>query len=124
MKREHGLRLRVAWLISLMAFSLTALYIPHHHHDGKICVDESETSQTMPAHQDEGHAEQLDIQVQKILTYHSNNNQTVISSILSDSGHVPSQSKILYVTIPTFSDNYSSFYKVRTHKLRGSPIFS
>lgn len=109
----------------LMVFSIVSLYVPHHHHDGKVCMTQSDGNASHATHEDEGHSEQIDLQIEK-----KNNPQIekAITNLVGLTGYririVPGKGKNEKEVEPVAETGCFLTHIVRTQKLRGSPIFS
>lgn len=115
----------VAMLIAVLSFNIGCLYVPHHHHEGRICVENSKDSTSHDNHSDEGHIEQIDIEMQR--SAEDGNHFASLVTILpliynglfgcgADTPVRIGSDEILNLSLLYFNST--------SHKLRGSPLFS
>lgn len=126
MRQKRITTVKVLMLIGLMICSLNAVYMPHHHHGGKFCMEQDGGVAANRHNDDEGHSEQLDVTLredrtgQEIASWEIVFHADAIAVILPAATPEPPTCPEIY------SDNppYSGKLPAQSHGLRGSPIFS
>lgn len=110
-------------LIGIVLMSLPALYVPHHHHDGIICIEAEDTT---PPHADSGECQldnlMADLRITSGVSRSLPLPDLYFQTILYPSIHP----ETVEITVAPLADNLSvpESYPVKSHKLRGSPFFS
>lgn len=125
MEKRGGIKYCIAMLIGLLAVGILSHFLPHHHHEGKICVETSEDIPHEERSSDNCLLETTNLEYKQISEASCNTVPLPLSFILS------SLSFSLYEDVawlPSDADprpeSPCSPYSVRPHKLRGSPLFS
>lgn len=141
MKSRLGTYSLVALLISILTFNLFDTFIPHHHHEGRICLqslfsdhhcdspvceDETGHDSCMPgASHDLCEGEQAEFDIPANSFDFSQGDCLLMTSILHFivSADVPVFSRVEFFHSDIFDFYQSVFYR-KSHRLRGSPAFS
>ena len=110
-------------LLSILTGSVVYRFVPHHHHDGKICVETNETDTDFPAHEENFHSEISVYDIPKtdsksIACFVDWSPGELIVNKISNYIHSYSRCETLFRCIHDTREGYG----VRTHKLRGSPF--
>ncbi|MCH5217232.1 MAG: hypothetical protein J1F07_01550 [Muribaculaceae bacterium] len=123
MKQQRDIQNKAIMLLGLLLMGLLAFYVPHHHHDGIICMERADR---LPTH-DSSHEEcQLDIPQLKAenalqgkhLLIEIQGVETVTQSYAPNAGEYEGA-----VKNPAFNAS-GPRYRAKAQKLRGSPLFS
>ena len=124
MRIKGNIKIYILTLICLLTLGILSQYIPHHHHEGKICVEQNdEFTHSSDSHND-CHLERPNIEYKGI----SKTNQS----------QIPNSTFLTLLFLVAFSDDSDATpkytdrcqitacktYSVKSHKLRGSPLFS
>lgn len=124
MKQELKRRLNIVMLMALLAVSMLALYVPHHHHEGRFCMEQTEESSPETTSGD-------DCQFQTTAMEYKGDSKSA-GGQASELNENPEQ----LILAPTAAIAVSDVgepestgwkipeYSIKSHKLRGSPYFS
>lgn len=119
------LRSYVLLLVALVMLTIGCSYIPHHHHDGRVCVETTADDDPHGPTDREGHAEQWDISLPR-LSAETSVIKAVFTAEAPSMAEVP-RPRVAPVVAPVSLlrlPGYTCGFKARTQRLRGSPIFS
>lgn len=125
MAKMRGIYLSIFMLIALVFLSVMTSYIPHHHHNDRICLEQNENNSPESTSDETCQFQNREIEFKGITK--------INFSFISDG--------LLYVFIFVFKQTGAAetvylpqsdqsrlklypHYSVKSHKLRGAPVFS
>ena len=121
---KRGIRWNVLMLIGLLTLSVATLYVPHHHHEGRVCVETAESASPDDAAHQECQLESTSPEFKGISKINFNCDDYALNYIiLSLFGF--SKPSYGFESLPDIrSEETCKAYYIKSHKLRGSPLFS
>lgn len=126
MNIERAKTILITILITILSVNMAYCYVPHHHHEGKICIENAgETDNHDTGEEDNFHSEILDFDIPRSDNSHLYLLPVWIGSDLELLFRATSRSKSFCIEHdPIPFPLPETVYLTRTHKLRGSPLFS
>ena len=123
MKKRVTLNINAFMLLGLLALSVLVAYLPHHHHEGIVCMEQNDGFESHSTSDHECHLDNIEIENTAV----SKERCTVLENsylftFLTLDLFASRKVIAVYAACEKSLDNQS--YYSSSHKLRGSPFFS
>ena len=125
MMRDFKTTLLAALLLAMVGINMASAFMPHHHHEGFICLEQSDMEPTHQSADDNQHFEKADLTLPKVGADFSapTFDLLFLSAVILNLAGSP-QSDVPLDFSEECPDRSVPDYFSSTQKLRGSPVFS
>lgn len=123
MKRERTSKAIILLLISILTIGMGYRFVPHHHHEGRICIETNDSEKEHSSHEENFHSEISVYDIPKTDFKFSILFFDIIGAPLSEAfSSLPLVHQLSECYTPrAFIDVCEGYFK-KLNRLRGSPV--
>lgn len=121
---KRHIKLSILMLIGLLSLGILCQYVPHHHHNGRFCLEEIENLAHHSDSQDDCQLESSTVEFKGVSKLNLSSVHNSLYFTLLYSLDFPADFESLFVFRVKGPETFREPYTVKSHKLRGSPLFS
>ena len=124
MKVNKSFKFCMGMLIGLLTICILIQYMPHHHHDGRICIEKTESLKHHQDSHDDCQLERSSMEFKGISKINLSPDADFIFLKLLFSFDFSEHFQLRSLRFVSGTPLSYTPYSVKSHKLRGSPLFS